>query len=38
LAYSVNMIVEEIALLDKSNSLMTDVFPLGSIENYRNYT
>lgn len=38
LAYSFNMIVEEIALLDKSNSLMTDVFPLGSIENDRNYT
>ena len=38
LAYSFNIIVEEIALLDKSNSLMTDVFPLGSIENDRNYT
>ena len=37
-SYNFNMIVEEIALLDNNHTLMTDVFPLGSIEDARNYT
>ena len=38
LKYTFTMIVEEIALLDVSGSLMTDIFPLGGIENERNYS
>tara|TARA_R110000824_G_scaffold166184_1_gene342905 strand:- start:2025 stop:5093 length:3069 start_codon:yes stop_codon:yes gene_type:complete len=37
-SYSANMVVEEVALLDDNYTLMTDVFPLGSIENDRDYT
>ena len=37
-SYNFNMIVEEIALLDNNHTLMTDVFPLGSIEDDRDYT
>ena len=37
-SYSANMIVEEVALLDDKYTLMTDVFPLGSIEYDRDYT
>ena len=33
-----DMIVEEIALLDDNYILMTDIFPLGSTEDARNYT
>jgi len=38
LKYTFTMIVEEIALLDVSGKLMTDIFPLGGIENERNYS
>jgi hypothetical protein len=37
-SYNFNMIVEEVALLDDNYILMTDIFPLGSTEDARNYT
>ena len=36
--YTFNMVVEEIALIDANFKLMTDVFPLGSVEYDRSYT
>ena len=36
--YSFNVMVQEIALLDTSGKLMTDLFPLGGIESGRNYS
>jgi len=36
--YNFNMVVEEIALIDSNFKLMTDVFPLGSVEDDRSYT
>jgi hypothetical protein len=37
-SYNFNMIVEEIALLDNNHTLMTDIFPLGSVEYARDYS
>jgi len=37
-SYNFNMIVEEIALLDNNHTLITDVFPLGSVEYARDYS
>ena len=37
-SYTANMIIEEVALLDDKYTLMTDIFPLGSIEDDRDYT
>jgi len=36
--YDFNMMVEEIALLDTSGNLMTDLFPLGGVDNARDYS
>ena len=36
--YSFDMAIEEIALLDDSGELMTDIFPLGGIKDERNFT
>ena len=38
LKYTFTMIVEEIALLNVSGELMTSIFPLGGVENERNYS
>jgi hypothetical protein len=38
ITYTFNMVVEEIALIDANFKLMTDVFPLGSVEYDRSYT
>ena len=38
ISYTFNMVVEEIALIDANFKLMTDVFPLGSVEYDRSYT
>jgi len=38
ITYTFNMVVEEIALIDANFKLMTDVFPLGSVEHDRSYT
>jgi hypothetical protein len=37
-SYSFNMMIEEIALLDINGNLMTDVFPIGGIEDVRSYS
>ncbi len=36
--YTFTLTVEEIALLDPAGVFMTDIFPLGGIENERNYS
>ena len=38
ISYTFNLVVEEIALIDANFKLMTDVFPLGSVEHDRSYT
>ena len=38
LSYNFNVMIEEIALLDKNGNLMTDIFPLGGIGNEKNFT
>ena len=36
--YNFEMAIEEIALLDDSGELMTDIFPLGGIKDERDFT
>lgn len=36
--YSFNVMIQEVALLDTSGKLMTDLFPLGGIESGRDYS
>ena len=36
--YSFSMTVEEIAIYDGNNTLITDIFPLGGVEDVRSYT
>ena len=36
-SYSFNLMIEEIALLDITGVLMTDVFPIGGLEDVRSY-
>ena len=36
--FSFNITVKEIALLDNTGNLMTDLYPLGGIQNERNYS
>ncbi len=36
--YTFNMTVEEIALYDGNNKMMTDIYPLGGIEDVRTYS
>jgi len=38
LSYDFNLIIEEIALLDIDGDLMTDIFPIGGIQDARSYT
>ena len=38
LSYSFNLIVEEIALIDIDGDLMSDVFPIGGIQDARSYS
>lgn len=36
--FSFNMTITEIALLDSDGAMMTDIYPLGGIQNERNYS
>ena len=38
LNYSFNITIREIALLSTVGELMTDLFPLGGVQNERNYS
>ena len=38
MSYDFNLMVEEIALLDIDGDLMTDIFPIGGIQDARSYT
>ena len=38
MSYDFNLIIEEIALLDIDGDLMTDVFPIGGIQDARSYS
>ena len=38
MTYNFNVVIKEIALLNNKGSLMTDLYPLGGIENERDYS